>query len=234
MFWDSIIGGLKLFSNWQVWSACIIYAIIMLIFFFIVSKITGEKEHFGREMAGYFTFTVGGIALEGVLMSLTVVFLFPILLGQQSIAPFSEVLNFLWPIVKAGLIATVIVTIITIMPLAGDLIAYSPGTQTFLMGVIIFRLFTKDLFNIILSESNIQGNIYPTTWEFIGFIIIATALTWLLIGILSVISLPFSNTELGDIIPMIGGQVLGVLAGVVTLCMYTNFIILSFLDNISY
>ena len=56
----------------------------------------------------------------------------------------------------------------------------------------------------LLSESNIQGNIYPTTWEFIGFIIIATALTWLLIGILSVISLPFSNTELGDIIPMIG------------------------------
>jgi hypothetical protein len=202
-------------------------------FFFIVSRITGEKEHFGREMAGYFTFTVGGLRLKG-MKSLTVVFLFPILLGQQSITSFSEVLNFLWPIVKAGLIAIVIVTIITIMPLVGDLIAYSPGTQTFLMGFIIFRLFTKDMFNIILSESNIQGNIYPTTWEFIGFIIIATALTWLLIGILSVISLPFSNTELGDIIPMIGGQVLGVLAGVVTLCMYTNFIILSFLDNISY
>jgi len=234
MFWNSIIGGLKLFSNWQVWGACMIYAIVMLVFFFIVSKITGEKEHFGREMAGYFTFTIGGIALEGVLMSLTVVFLFPILLGQQSITPISQVLNFLWPIIKAGLIATVIVTIITIMPLLGNLIAYSPGTQTFLMGVIIFRLFTKDMFNVILSESNIQGNIYPTTWEIIGFIIIATTLTWLLIGILSVISLPFSNTELGDIIPMIGGQVLGVLVGIVTLCMYTNFIILSLLDKITY
>jgi len=44
MFWNSIIGGLKLFSNWQVWGACIIYAIVMLIFFFIVSKITGDNE----------------------------------------------------------------------------------------------------------------------------------------------------------------------------------------------
>ncbi|TFB08817.1 hypothetical protein E3V08_02460 [Candidatus Atribacteria bacterium MT.SAG.1] len=205
-----------------------------MIFFFIVSKITGENEHPGREMAGCLAFTIGGIVLGGILMSLTVVFLFPILLGQQSITPISEVLNSLWPIIKAGLIATGIVTIITIMPLVGSLIAYSPGAQTFLMGFIIFTLFTRDMFNIMLSESNIQSSIYPTIWEFIGFIIIATALTWLLIGILSVISLPFSNTELGYIITMIGGQVLGVLAGIITLCMYTNFIMLSFLDNISY
>lgn len=131
MFWNSIVGGLKLFSNWQVWGACIIYAIVMLIFFFIISKITGDSEDSGRGMVGYFTFAIGGIALEGILMSLTVIFLFPILLGQQSITPISEVLNFLWPIVKAGLIATVIVTIITIMPLIGNLIAYSPGAQTF-------------------------------------------------------------------------------------------------------
>lgn len=234
MFWNSIIGGLKLFSNWQVWSACILYAIVMFIFFFIVSKITGENEHFGREMAGYFTFTIGGIALEGVLMSLTVVFLFPILLGQQSITPISEVLNFLWTIIKAGLIATVIVTIITIIPLVGGLIAYSPGAQTFLMGFIIFRLFTRDMFNIILSESNIQSSIYPTIWEFIGFLIIATALTWLLIGILSVISLAFSDTALGDIMQMFGGQVLGVFGGIITLCMYINFIMLSLLNKISY
>jgi len=234
MFWNSIIGGLKLFSNWQVWGACIIYAIVMLIFFFIVSKITGDNEESGRGMVGCFTFAIGGIALEGILMSLTVIFLFPILLGQQSITPISEVLNFLWPIVKAGLIATVIVTIITILPLVGSLIAYSPGAQTFLMGLIIFTLFTRDMFNIILSESNIQSSIYPTIWEIIGFIIIATALTWLLIGILSLISLPFSDTALGDMMSMFGGQVLGVFGGIITLCMYTNFIRLSLLDKISY
>lgn len=206
----------------------------MLIFFFIVSKITGDNEDSGRGLVGCFTFAMEGIALEGILMSLTVIFLFPILLGQQSITPISEVLNFLWPIVKAGLIATVIVTIITILPLVGSLIAYSPGAQTFLMGVIIFRLFTKDMFNIILSESNIQGNIYPTTWEIIGFIIIATALTWLLIGILSLISLPFGDTELGAMMSMFGGQVLGVFGGIITLCMYTNLILISLLDKISY
>jgi len=234
MFWNSIVGGLKFFSNWQVWGACIIYAIVMLIFFFIVSKITGNDEDSGRGMVGCFTFAVGGIALEGILMSLTVMFLFPILLGQQSITPISEVLNFLWPIVKAGLIATVIVTIIAIMPLVGSLIAYSPGAQTFLMGLIIFTLFTRDMFNIILAESNIQSSIYPTTWEIIGFIIIATVLTWLLIGILSLISLPFGNTALRDMMSMFGGQVLGVFGGIITLCMYTNFILLSLLDKISY
>jgi len=234
MFWNSIVGGLKLFSNWQVWGACIIYAIVMLIFFFIVSKITGDSEDSGRGMVGCFTFAIGGIALEGILMSLTVIFLFPILLGQQSITPISEVLNFLWPIVKAGLIATVVVTIITILPLVGNLIAYSPGAQTFLMGLIIFTLFTRDMFNAILSESSIQGSIYPTTWEIIGFIIIATVLTWLLIGILSLISLPFGETALGDMMSIFGGQVLGVFGGIITLCMYTNFILLSLLDKISY
>ena len=234
MFWNSIVGGLKLFSNWQVWGACIIYAIVMFIFFFIVSKITGDNEDSGRGMVGCFTFAIGGIALEGILMSLTVIFLFPILLGQQSITPISEVLNFLWPIVKADLIATVVVTIITIIPLIGNLIAYSPGAQTFLMGLIIFTLFTRDMFNTILSESNIQGSIYPTTWEIIGFIIIATALTWLLIGILSLISLPFGETALGAMMSMFGGQVLGVFGGIITLCMYTNFIMLSLLDKISF
>ena len=234
MFWNSIVGGLKLFSNWQLWSTCIIYAAVMLIFFFIVSKITGDNEESGRGMVGCFTFAIGGIALEGILMSLTVIFLFPILLGQQSITPISEVLNFLWPIVKAGLIATVVVTIITIMPLIGNLIAYSPGAQTFLMGLIIFTLFTRDMFNAILSKSNIQGSIYPTTWEIIGFIIIATALTWLLIGILSLISLPFGETALGDMMSVFGGQVLGVFGGIITLCMYTNFILLSLLEKTSY
>jgi len=234
MFWNSISGGLKLFSNWQIWGLCIINALVMLIFFFIVSKITGSNEDSGRGMVGCFTFTIGGIVLEGILMSVTVIFLFPILLGQQSITPLSEILNFLWPIAKAGLIATVIVTIMTIMPLVGSLIAYSPGAQTFLMGLIIFTLFTRDMFNTILSESNIQSSIYPNTWEIIGFIIIATALTWLLIGILSLISLPFSDTAIGAMMSMFGGQILGVFGGIITLCMYTNFIRLSLLDKISY
>jgi len=234
MFWNSIVGGLKLFSNWQVWSACIIYAVVMFIFFLIISKITGENEDSGRGMVGCFTFAIGGIVLEGILMSLIVIFLFPILLGQQSITPIPEVLNFLWPIVKAGLIATVVVTIITIMPLIGNLIAFSPGAQTFLMGLIIFTLFTRDMFNVILSESNIQESIYPTIWGIIGFIIIATVLTWLLIGILSLISLIFGDAGLRDMMSMFGGQVLGVFGGIITLCMYTNFILLSLLDNISY
>jgi len=90
------------------------------------------------------------------------------------------------------------------------------------------------MFNIILSESNIQSSIYPTIWEIIGFIIIATALTWLLIGILSLISLLFSDSALGAVMSMFGGQVLGVFGGIITLCMYTNFILLLLLDKISY
>lgn len=232
MFWDSIIGGLKLFSIWQIWLASIIYALVMFLFFLTVSLIIGNKEDSGRGMIGCFTFSIGGIILEGILMSLIVIFLFPIFLGQQSITPLSEVVNFLRPIVEAGLIATIIVTILTVLPIIGNIIASLPGVQSFLMGLIIFTIFTRNQFEALLLELNIQGSIYPNIWQFIGYIILASLLTWLLILIFSIIFLPFGETALGSTMMMFIGQVVGVIAGIITLCMYAKFILIKFLENV--
>jgi hypothetical protein len=232
MFWKSVIEGLAILGHWQVWIAVVVYMAINFAFLMIVAKIAGEDKSGGRMATGCLFHMMGGTVLHGILMSLMVSFLFPILLGRSFTTPISVIIASLWPIVKIGVIAIVAVTIMSIIPLIGGFISNSPGIQAFLEGVIIFRLLSGNVIDHILTEANVQGSVYPGFWASIGFLIIAGILVMVVMFGLSLLSVPLKYTAVGELMLMIIGPVLGVLGGIIPLFMYSSYVRLSIIQLI--
>ena len=126
-----------------------------------------------------------------------------------------------------GVIAIVLVTILSVMPFIGSLIAESPGIQAFLEGLIIFRILSGHTVSQMLTEANVQGNIYPGFWASVGFLIIAGILVRLTIFGLTLLCAPLENTIVGELIQTFITPVLGVLGGIIPLFMYSSYVCLS-------
>jgi len=231
MFWKSIIGGFAVLSHWQVWVAVILYIAVNIGFLMIVAKVSGEDESSRRIATGCFFYYIGGAVLHGILMSLMVAFLLPILLGSPSAAPISVIIVSLWPIIKSGLIAIVAVTILIIIPIVGSFIARSPGIQVFLEGIIIFRLLSGYAIEQILIEANVQGNVYPGFWAFIGFLVIAGVLYIVMLN-LALLFIPVEDTSIRRLILIVFGPMFGIFGGIITMFMYISYVLLSIMQLI--
>ena len=233
MFWKSIIEGLAVFGHWQIWIAAIIYTATLFGFMMVFALVFWKNEEAPRRiLMGSLSYMVGGIVLEGALMALMIAFLLPILLGGSSINPVSEIISLLWPIVKIGLIAMVAVTILCIIPFIGGLIAHSPGIQTFLEGIIIFRLLSGYAIDTILTTANVQGNVYPGFWACIGFLIIAAVIVRLVMFGMAFLCVTFEDTTVGELIPVVVGSMLGALGGMIPLFMYCSYVRISLMQII--
>lgn len=232
MFWKSIIEGFAILGHWQVITAAIIYAAAILCFMLITTTLIGKNGLETGTIVGFGVQIIGGIVLEGILMGLVVVFLIPILLGESSANSISTVFSLLWPAVKIGILASVAVTMLCLVPFFGGLIAQSNTIQVFLEGVIIFRLFSEHTIEQMLIETNAQSGVYPGVWACIGFIVIASITGWLTIALIALLSIPFEDTAIGELIPIVGAPVLGVLVGMIPLFMYTSYVRLSIMQLI--
>jgi len=235
MFWKSIITGLSILGHWQVWVAVVLYMAISFVFLFLIvrrTKKAGEDESGSRIAKGFLFYMIGGIVLEGILMGLMIVFLLPILLGGSSAAPISEIIILLWPIIKIGIIASLVVTVLSIIPFIGEFIASSPGIQTFLEGVIIFRLLSGYAIEQMLTEANVQGSVYPGFWPSLGFLIIAGILIFVIMIGFASLSVLLEGTLVGELMPTVIGPVLGILGGIIPLFMYISYVQLSIMQLI--
>ncbi|MFI5364966.1 MAG: hypothetical protein ACHQ4J_05020 [Candidatus Binatia bacterium] len=128
------------------------------------------------------------------------------------------------PIAKVGIIAIVVVTLLGFVPLLGGFVD-SPGIQAFLEGVIIFTALSGSVVEQIISDSHVQGNVYPGLWECIGFLVIAGVLVKLItLGVALIISI---QELLGVLITVAVAPSPGLLGGIIPLFMYGSYIRLS-------
>jgi hypothetical protein len=232
VFWKSIIEGFTILGQWEVWLAAVLYLAVNFAFLMVVAKMIGEEELGWRIGAVWLFHMIGGTILHGILMGLTIAFLLPILLGGASAAPISAIGALLWPLIKIGVIAIIAVTILSFIPVIGAFIAHSPGIQAFLEGLIIFRFLSGYAIEQILAEAGIQGSVYPGFWACIGFLIIAGVLVRLIMLGAAFVCLLFEDTLAGEVIPVFGGLVLGVLGGMIPLFMYSSYVQLSLVQLI--
>lgn len=227
MFWKSVITGLAAFGHWQVWVAVIFYMAVNSVFLVIVAKIAGEGKSGSRMAAGCFSYAIGGIVLHGMLMSLLVAFLFPILLGNPSAAPISEIIASLGTIIVIGIVATGAVMILSFVPLISNFVDCIPGVEVFLEGFIIFRLLCRLSLDQVLAKANIQGSVYPGFWSVLGFLIIAGVIAGLLMLGLGLLSALLKDAVIQELVLMIIAPMIGVLGGIVALFMYGSYVQLS-------
>ena len=159
IFWMSVIEGLAVLGHWEVWASVILYLTAVFVFMTIGATVMGVDEYGGRNISGFLFYIIGASLFQGILMSLMLFFLLPILLVRgASATTVAEIVVSLWPIIKIGVIASILVTISCFTPLIGGFIRSSPGIQVFLEGVIIFRLLSGYTIGLILTEANVYGN----------------------------------------------------------------------------
>jgi hypothetical protein len=143
MSWKAVGKGLTLFGHWQAWAAIVCYMVIHLVLLVISASIAGEGESGIRVAAGFSFYAIVGKVSHGVLTSLLVAFLFPILLGGSLVAPISEIVASLWMMTKIGAIAIAAVSALSSLTFIGSIVHYTPGIELFLEGPIVFRLLCR-------------------------------------------------------------------------------------------
>lgn len=212
MFWSSVWEGLLLFGYWQTWLILILYAIASLAFMLLVGGIAAGGSDAGTSV-GCATLLIGGSVLEGVLTALAVIVLIPIMLGGDSLLPIEALMNLLWPAIKSGAIAMVVVLVLSVLPLIGRIVAEIPGVSSFLQGLIVFRLFTGSFIeNRILEAGSVPEGIYPGIFLSAGFLLTSMAITYILLMIVSGVvelnrrqNLSHSEKMIEDVIGIRGG-----------------------------
>lgn len=235
IFLMSIIEGLAVLGHWEVWASVVLYLAAVFVFMRIGATVMGADEYSGRDISIFLFYIMGASLFQGILMSLMIAFLLPILLGGPSATPISVIVVSLWPIIKIGVIASILVTISCFIPLIGGFIRSSPGIQVFLEGVVIFRLLSEYAIGLILTEANVYGNVYPGFWASIGFLIIAGVLVMvmmmglpLLLRLLSISPYPYN--PVAETLSIVAGSVIGVLGGILPIFMYSSYVQLSIIQ----
>ncbi len=233
IFLMSIIEGLAVLGRWEVWVSVVLYLAAVFVFMMVVATVMGVDEYGGRNLSVFLFYIIGASLFQGLLMSLMLSFLLPILLVGSSATPVSVIVGSLWPIIEIGVIASILVTISCFIPLIGGFIRSSPGIQVFLEGVIIFRFLSGYVIDLMLTEANVYGNVYPGLLASIGFLIIAGVLgSGAMMGLPSLLRLlPISPyNPVVKLLLIAVGSMIGVLVGILPIFMYSSYVRLSIMQ----
>lgn len=230
MFEKSIIAGLSILGNWQIWIVAGSYLMINFIFLIFVAKIARNDETDGEMGRGCLLHIIGGTVLEGMLMGIMIALIIPILLGGTSTTPFFLIVRSLWTITKISAVAVAVVTILGFVPLFGKLLRDSAGIEAFLEGAIIFRLLAMQNIDKILTEANVEGSVTPGFWSSVGFFMIAVVLVRLIMFLLSLLTKSLRNTVAGELMPIVIIPVFGVIGGIIPFLMYASYFHLSLMQ----
>jgi hypothetical protein len=225
MFWHSVVGGVGLLLSWRIWIGIIFYILANLITLGVGGALFAKERTAG---AGCFYVMLIRPALTAIFVSIFVVSLFPVMLGAEEAVSPSQILRFLWPISKAGLIAFVIVGLLVLLPIVGDFVGNSVTLQTFLLGVIVFRFLCADFIEFVTKGNQpISHSVYPSLWEWLGYLVLVGVLARLALFSAALVATLADQRGWGGSAQTAGfvvGVVLGVVAGFLPLFMYAQHV----------
>jgi hypothetical protein len=180
----------------------------------------------GVQMAGCLTHLIAGQALQGILVAFMVTSILPILCGGHDFIPLSFLADNWWAITKAGLISIGITLLSSLIPVVGHFISETPGTSIFVQGVIVFLMLANKVLSEVLDKLNSHAVIFPGFWTSVGFLILSIGIVYLVsFGlILLLTSLKIINDNAMETMGFVIGNFIGVLPGVLCLCIYCSYV----------
>lgn len=232
MFWHTVLGGLAILAHWQVWVAVVVYALLQCVWLMGIGILMGgESESGGRMAAGCLTHMIGGTIFQALLLGGLVLFLTPLMLGGDQAMPLRFFTEFAWPIIVSCFLALVVSFAVSFIPIIGRLISGTPGVDTFIQGVVIFRAFSAGVIERFLERADIHvANLYPGFWASVGYLLLATALVYVCILVFSVLGVTLSRNRFsgeGGAPSFIVGMALMPILGILPLFMYANHVTLA-------
>jgi hypothetical protein len=231
MFWHSVLGGLAVLVHWQVWVAVVVYVALQFAWIMGIGMLMGRESESGSRMAtGCLTHLIGGSIFQVLLLGGVVLFLTPLMLGGDQAMPLEFFTAFAWPIVKSCFLALVISLAVAFIPIVGKLISNAPGVDTFIQGVVIFRVFSAGIIEPHLQRANLHvASLYPGFWASVGYLVLATVLVYACFFAFAALGVTLSrNRYSGDSAPSFFlGMVLIPILGILPLFMYANHVTLA-------
>jgi hypothetical protein len=234
MFWTSITDGIGiLFSHWEIWIGILIYGTIFVTYSILFRLgLSSGGANGGTQVAGSLTHLIVGPALQGILVSFLVTAILPILWGGEEIIPLSFLTENWWAITKAGLISIVITILISLIPIVGSFISNTPGTTIFVQGVIVFHMLADKMLFEVLVKISPSSEILPDFWTSIGFLIFSIVIANLVpMGLIMLLFLlRIINDNSMESMLLVVGNFIGVIPGILCLCIYSSYIRLTILN----
>lgn len=184
MFWESTIEGTKiLFTHWEIWVILFVYGLILFSYYTFVNEKIMSRLYKGSPLkllgALELYMTIGSL-FSGILATLMVILIIPILLGFDYITPFSFFVNHWIKIISVGLLSSGITSLISIIPIIGRYISETFGVNLFIQGILVFRLLFSHFSFEVSGKTLINLNMFPGFLISVGFIIFSIVLVFLL------------------------------------------------------
>ncbi len=132
---------------------------------------------------------------------------------------------------KAGLWSMLITIILTLIPIMGKFISDTPGTAIFVQGAIVFKLLANQVLDEVFKTLHSNANVFPSFWASFGFLVFSIVIVYMItVGLILLLTRlniidEYAMESMGFVI----GNFIGVLPGVLCLCIYTSYIRLTIL-----
>jgi hypothetical protein len=219
MFWESVLNGLGLYQNYEVWLTILAIAIINLVIFFIFGAVGLNSETAAGTTVLFLGFPVVSSIANIILLPFATAFMLPLLLGVGEVGKISELLGDWKVLLIAGVVALILSLIISLIPFIGKLFAI-PGVDRFVQLSVIFIM-------LISSSASDETKFIelPSFWPSIGFMILTAVIAYIFM-VLVVLLTSFLNEDIAEFLGGILGLSSGYIVGFSAFFMYTQYFIL--------
>jgi hypothetical protein len=178
-FIHSIGMGFSLLASKYVWIDIAAYVVVTGIFMLsvaVVSAIGGSA----REGLGCAAMVIGRPLLHSLLLSAIIMHLLPILTGGTSPNSLNQIKELVPVLLLIGLIASVAVGFLSILPVLGSLITSNTIFELFLESVVIYRIVMSGMLPHKATNPSLA---YPGFWESVGYVVVTTILIFIGLGV---------------------------------------------------
>jgi len=236
MFWKTLPKAFALFSNPWIALACLSLVLINFIFFIILRRGTQSKESNEGGGPGCL-FQIVGLLFQGVTLALFVLLLLPILLGSSTRLSWQEVEPMGFIAARSGILAVLILSVLSFIPYLGRFLAGTPGLEAFLMATLTFRFLSPSYLEAMTGIKSKLTNLFPDFWASLGYLTLALLLSRLIMLATFTISRGWGRSNFKpnsgqDFLTGTIGPSLDILGGIVAFFMYAQYVQLNTLTHI--
>lgn len=223
MFLPSLSEGLKIFVHGPILIPTLIFLAAQVLFLSLIRWSTGQKEMEGAFSSGCLTQIVG-VLFQALSLGLLLLWLLPVLLGVEAYPSWAAVEGFAMLAIRAGIVAALILSLLSFLPWVGTFMGGSPGLELLIGGAVLFRLLAHPYLEARLGHKIPGSAIFPGLWESLGYLLMAFLVGRL--AMLATLQLRSKPGEPHNAFVRIWGPSLDCMIGIVVLYMYAQFVAL--------
>jgi ABC-type transport system involved in multi-copper enzyme maturation permease subunit len=175
MAWNVFLHLKFYFQNPYLWGSLAVAPLFYFFYLWIIRKST-QADIEGQGAGPGCLVQILGLFLQAVMISSLILLLLPILLGVARQVSWQAVEPLGFVAIRSGLLAMILVTVLSFFPGVGKILGSSPGLETLLMSCLTFRFLAPLYLETLLGKGAPLKNYFPPWW----IVLILCVFSWLI------------------------------------------------------